>query len=791
MAENRPPGSSQAEQALPTLARAARECGAAAYAVGGYIRDRLLGVETADVDVVVTQCLGEIAERLHAELGASVVPLHDEQPTIRVAFRGRSHIDLTIPRTGSLLPADDVPAHQRAIVADLLARDFTINAMAVALDDLLGGDWQSHIIDPAAGVSDLRVRLIRATNPQVWLDDPLRLWRALRLAAQLGFELEDDTVQGMREHADLALRPATERIRDEFFALLARPNAEIWLAQAADIGLLFKLLPELAPLRSLSQGGYHHLDGWHHSLAVAAAMRDLVREAPGLSSEKGERLRRVFGKSVSGGRPKLALLTLAGLMHDAGKPSTRAEDDEGFVHFYGHEKVSAEMARAVADRLCLSRRETHYLEAVTGLHMYPALLAQQEISRRAAHRFFRKAGNVAPDILVLAWADRLSALGPAALPEHIERVQNAIRWLLTEWLEESPLSHPQPPVGARAIMRRYGLEPGPEVGRALRVLLRRHAEEPFAHADAAWAFLDRVVARPGANPVEPKMMRNANADDPVSSSIDLHVHTTASDGTLSPEAAVASAAEVGVDVLGIADHDILDGLAAALAAGERLGVTVVPGVEINTDYGETEAHVLGYFIDHTSADLNGVLGDIRQRRVERAREMIERLDRLGLRVNEGRVLELAAGGSVGRPHVARALVEAGYVKTGAEAFGRYIGRGQPAYVPRYRLTPAAAVQAIRGAGGIAVLAHPAKVGDDVLVQALIAQGMDGLEAFHCDNSAAHARHYVSMARQLGILVTGGTDSHGPHSDRPVAIGAVAVPRWVWEELAAFRACRRP
>jgi hypothetical protein len=287
------------------------------------------------------------------------------------------------------------------------------------------------------------------------------------------------------------------------------------------------------------------------------------------------------------------------------------------------------------------------------------------------------------------------------------------------------------------------------------------------------------------------MMRNANADDPVSSSIDLHVHTTASDGTLSPEAAVASAAEVGVDVLGIADHDILDGLAAALAAGERLGVTVVPGVEINTDYGETEAHVLGYFIDHTSADLNGVLGDIRQRRVERAREMIERLDRLGLRVNEGRVLELAAGGSVGRPHVARALVEAGYVKTGAEAFGRYIGRGQPAYVPRYRLTPAAAVQAIRGAGGIAVLAHPAKVGDDVLVQALIAQGMDGLEAFHCDNSAAHARHYVSMARQLGILVTGGTDSHGPHSDRPVAIGAVAVPRWVWEELAAFRACRRP
>jgi predicted metal-dependent phosphoesterase TrpH len=284
-------------------------------------------------------------------------------------------------------------------------------------------------------------------------------------------------------------------------------------------------------------------------------------------------------------------------------------------------------------------------------------------------------------------------------------------------------------------------------------------------------------------------MNNASSDPRASSPIDLHVHTTASDGTFSPQEAVASAAEVGVEVLGIADHDTLDGLAAALAAGERLGVTIVPGVEINTDYGETEAHVLGYFINHESSDLNGVLEDIRRRRVERAREMIARLGRLGLDVKEDRVRELAAGGSVGRPHVARALVEAGCVRTGAEAFARYIGRGQPAYVPRYRLTPAAAAQAIRAAGGIPVLGHPSKVGDDTLVEALIAQGMEGLEAFHCDHSAAHARHYVSLARQLGVLVTGGTDSHGPYSDRPVAIGSVAVPRWVWEELSAYRAAR--
>jgi predicted metal-dependent phosphoesterase TrpH len=273
------------------------------------------------------------------------------------------------------------------------------------------------------------------------------------------------------------------------------------------------------------------------------------------------------------------------------------------------------------------------------------------------------------------------------------------------------------------------------------------------------------------------------------STIDLHIHTTASDGTYTPLEAVAAAHASGVEVLGIADHDSLDGIAEALAAGASAGITVVPGVEINTDYSETEAHVLGYFVDHASERLNEVLADIRRRRVERAQEMIARLARLGMHLDEARVRELAGDGSVGRPHVARALVEAGYVKTGGEAFARYIGRGQAAYVPRYRLTPDQAAEAIRAAGGIPVLAHPGKVGDDLLVQALIDQGIEGLECFHVDQGAAQANHYVAMARQQGLVVTGGTDSHGPRSDRPVAIGAVAVPEWVWTQLSAYAAAR--
>lgn len=501
-----PVSSNQAEQALPTLAQAARDCGVEAYAVGGYVRDRLLGVTTTDVDVLITGALREIVERVRAPLHAAVVRLREAQPTIRLVFSDRSHIDLSLPRAAPQSETDHEvrpTPDSRTLCEDLRLRDFTINALAVPLAAVGADQWRRRIVDPTGGREDLKRGVVRAASPAVWQDDPVRLWRALRLAAQLGFDLDTATEAGIRDHAGLAATVAAERIRDELFALLARGDADAWLARAAELGLLFAILPELAALPSLAHGGYHHLDGWHHTLAVVAQIHELIEQAPGMSNTQREKLRRAFAKPVAGERARPALLKLAGLLHDTGKPAARSEDGDGGVHFYGHEKLGAAIASDAAHRLRLGRREVQYLEAVTRLHMHPALLAQQqEVSRRAAHRFFRKAGIHAPDVLILAWADRLSARGPAASPEHIERVQQVIRWLLGEWLERGPLSHPQPPVGARAIMRRYGLPSGPEVGRVLKVLSRRHAEQPFMEAQAAWAFLDRVVRRPTAPEIE-------------------------------------------------------------------------------------------------------------------------------------------------------------------------------------------------------------------------------------------------------------------------------------------------
>lgn len=485
-----------AEQALPLLARVAADFGSVVYAVGGYVRDRVLRTDTSDIDVLVTGALRELTERAAVEAQASVVTLHEAQPTMRLAFRDRSHIDLALPRVAAGGDAARLPVPNAVVEADLRARDFTINAMAVPLAAVDQPDWCASIVDPTDGRGDIGNRLIRAIGPRIWNDDPIRLWRALRLAAQLRFDIEPETEAGIREHASLASKPAGERIREEFFRLLARADADVWLSRAVDLGLMFVFAPELTPLQTLAQGGYHHLDGWHHSLAVVRAIGDLIEHAPCMPEGYRERLGSVFRKPVVVDRPRPALLKLAGLLHDAGKPSTRSADERGYVHFYGHEKVSAVIAGEIAHRLKLGRREVSYLETVTRLHMHPALLAQQpEVSRRAAHRFFRKAGAYAPDVLVLAWADRLSARGPAATADQVEHLEYVIRWLLAEWLDRGPLSHPQPPIGARAIMRRYNMPSGPEVGRALRTLTRKHAEQPFMDAESAWAFLDRVVQR--------------------------------------------------------------------------------------------------------------------------------------------------------------------------------------------------------------------------------------------------------------------------------------------------------
>jgi len=256
--------------------------------------------------------------------------------------------------------------------------------------------------------------------------------------------------------------------------------------------------------------------------------------------------------------------------------------------------------------------------------------------------------------------------------------------------------------------------------------------------------------------------------------IDLHTHTTASDGLLPPERLVALAKAAGVDLLGVADHDTTDAVDTAMAAGADLGVEVVPAVEINTDVGATEVHVLGYYIDHRQPWFQEFLARLRDGRVNRAARMVEKLNALGIPIAFERVRAMAAG-AVGRPHVARALIDAGAVKSTEEAFEKYIGRNGPAYVERMRVTPQEAVQVILRASGIPVLAHPGWGVPEEMIPPLVQAGLEGLEVYYPDHTPAMVARYLEIAAQHRLLVTGGTDFHGGDLATRVTIGSQYVP----------------
>ncbi|HUU54208.1 MAG TPA: PHP domain-containing protein [Armatimonadota bacterium] len=267
-------------------------------------------------------------------------------------------------------------------------------------------------------------------------------------------------------------------------------------------------------------------------------------------------------------------------------------------------------------------------------------------------------------------------------------------------------------------------------------------------------------------------------------SIDLHVHTSASDGTLSPAEVVAEAAARGVWLLGIADHDTTEGIPPAQEAAAEAGLTLIPSVELSVGAEEHEIHVLGYFVGLADEPLQAVLRTLRGARDGRNERIVARLRELGAPIDLGRVKQIAGDGSVGRPHIAKALLEAGHVASESEAFGRYLARGKPGYVGRERLSPAEAAEAIRRAGGIPVLAHPGKLGSRRRIEEIIDMGMAGVEAFHSDHDEKRVALILEIAKARDLLVTGGSDSHGPHSDRPIAIGSVGIPEWVGERFLA-------
>jgi poly(A) polymerase len=414
--------------------------------VGGSVRELALGREAKDLDLAVSAQTLSLARDLAAALGGTYVLLDEAEGTARVVWQGEI-LDLAEFRAPTL-------------EGDLGGRDFTLNALAVSLRDILG-PGRPGLIDPLGGLPDLargRLKMVAAAN---FHDDPLRLLRAYRFAATHGFQITPATTAAIRRAAPEFARVAAERVHQELFLLLAAPSAAPVLGGMEAVGLLGRVFPELEDMKGVEQNGYHHLDVYGHSLATVAAMEEVLAAPAAYFGELAPEVGR-YAQAPA----KTALLKLAALFHDAGKPRVQARrtDPERYT-FYYHEKVGLEIFSRVAARLRCSQAEIRTVTNLIQTHMRPFLLLpafrERELSFRALGRLVRAARPELPGLFALAMADSLAGQGPLK-PADSEAVLADLADAAYQFLKErlEPQERLPKLVNGDDLIR-LGLTPGP------------------------------------------------------------------------------------------------------------------------------------------------------------------------------------------------------------------------------------------------------------------------------------------------------------------------------------------
>ena len=435
------PQLSPVEEALKTRRRRV-------FLVGGALRDYYLNRACRDFDFAVDRGAIALARHLARAIKGTFVVLDREHNSARVVKKMQGEVwtfDLTDWRAGT-------------IKKDLSLRDFTINTLAVDIAQLRA---RYAILEIQGARRDLKARRVRMVYGRVFKDDPLRLLRAFTLRATLGFTIEGKTVAQIKKDAHLIPTVAMERIRDEIFKILDSPRAYTILSEMDKIGLLFYVLPQLSVMVGIPQGGYHHLDVWHHSLETVRQLENVVR------MNDNERMKAYLQEAVGAGHTRGALLKMAALLHDIGKPETRRQEASRMI-FHGHEHAGERITRLAAKHLKLSVKERFFLEDAVRMHLRPGYLSNfKRPSEKAIFRYLRDTKDQAPGLAVLSLADQAATCGILTVASKHKHHAKICHMLIDRYFKIKDEPHRERLLTGHDLIKVLKLKPSPLFGKIL------------------------------------------------------------------------------------------------------------------------------------------------------------------------------------------------------------------------------------------------------------------------------------------------------------------------------------
>jgi poly(A) polymerase len=454
-----------------------------AYVVGGAVRDIILKKDKiTDIDVIVREDGLARARSAAREAGPefAFVPLDPDHGVGRIVLRGPE------PRY-----IDVCTFKHPDILEDLNKRDFTINALALKLDEFIEERWDD-VVDSTGGLNDIRLGVIRACSKDAFEDDPLRILRAFRFAALLDYVVDPKTLDLMRGSLSRLPEVAPERIRDELIFTLASGNAFHVLELMNKTGVLQVIFPELAPMRKCAQNDFHHLDVWDHSLEAVNQVEQLIANDAVIFGEVAGLINDYLCESIVAGRPKAALVKIAALFHDSGKPQARFIDSNGRARFFGHEKISGEILSAAAERLKFSNREKRFLADIAAGHMRPIVFVGRSVSRRGVLRLHHRFGKDIIGLLVLFMGDLRATRGPARKPGEDEVALRRVTAAL-DLIFNRELNRPGPILSGNDLMIAFGLTPGQHMGKILAKIAAMQAEGALDNTQQALIAAQRMI----------------------------------------------------------------------------------------------------------------------------------------------------------------------------------------------------------------------------------------------------------------------------------------------------------